>query len=94
VTDGGSSINLAGSGGNAPGLSKRLKTGQVFLKADPYADVYVDGKKLMELMGTTTHTLSAGNHVIEFRNEKKTQKFPIKIVSGATVDVVFNARGN
>ncbi len=68
-------------------------TGTLVIRASPYANVLLDGKKLADAEGTKAYKVSAGPHVLTLSHPKWKKVTSVTIAAEATSTVSFDAFG-
>lgn len=66
------------------------KYGSLVVKAIPFAELVVDGRKPQEVQGTTRLKLPIGKHRVSLKHPKKTQVLEVMITEGEPTNVDFN----
>jgi serine/threonine-protein kinase len=78
--------------GDGPGpASKPRPMGLLTVRAVPYAEVIVDGKKRADAEGVKDIRIEAGTHDVVLRHNKKTKKQRVTVKPGQTVKLEFDA---
>jgi serine/threonine-protein kinase len=67
-----------------------VRTGLLNVKAIPFAEVLIDGRKSGEVQGTKTLKLPVGKHKVTLVHPKRSEAFDVTIDGKAAAEITFN----
>ncbi|RKG57335.1 hypothetical protein D7W79_42755 [Corallococcus exercitus] len=76
----------------APAAEESAKAmGSLQVKANPYATVFLGGKRLGDVQGRATYKVPAGTHTLTFRHPSGEKTFTVVVPANGTVMQEFRA---
>ncbi len=75
-------------------VAPAIRFGMVAVKAVPFAEVLIDGKKFSEVQGTGKVRVPFGAHRLTLRHPKRSESFELVIDGKSTPEISFSASGN